>query len=467
MNLHKLRERQARINRLEFPLKCEEHNIKLEYDKKIKVLKSKINSIKSKLSEEYRLTALIKDSLNDYVFHILSYLFNKRNHPKEKSIIIQSRKIIEAIQNYQIIKNELIIKEKEKIEEQFKALFEQEKKREQDMLNDEFKKLVFIINYFNKLKDDFFDKSNIQKNVRDLSSKFGKLFEENQKLKWDFNFIKIIYEEMLKIYNKEMNKFKKLLSLYDDSVINNSSDKNNKLFATRLISNGNCYDIFNNDNNKKENTKYRNLKLSIQTSTYSTSNTINIDKKCLSQENFHQKKIKRPNLTLNHNKKYYNKYSSKKNFLTIKTDNELIKPKKPLKRIFSANLLTNKNIPESNILNDKIYLKKLIDFMKQKNLEKNESIRKVRALISDELKMLIWVKNFISKLINEIRNDIDDIKYYLTNDRNNTQLINELHKNEKLLFFCVYFYDNCIKGSNNTKYFIDNIHNKKISEKKK
>ena len=186
MNLHKLRERQARINRLEFPLKCEEHNIKLEYDKKIKVLKSQINSIKSKLSEEYRLTALIKDSLNDYVFHILSYLFNKRNHPKEKSIIIQSRKIIEAIQNYQIIKNELIIKEKEKIEEQFKALFEQEKKREQDMLNDEFKKLVFIINYFNKLKDDFFNKNDIQKNVRDLSSKFGKLLEENQKLKWDF-----------------------------------------------------------------------------------------------------------------------------------------------------------------------------------------------------------------------------------------------------------------------------------------
>ena len=466
MNLHKLRERQARINRLEFPLKCEEHNIKLEYDKKIKVLKSQINSIKSKLSEEYRLTALIKDSLNDYVFHILSYLFNKRNHPKEKSIIIQSRKIIEAIQNYQIIKNELIIKEKEKIEEQFKALFEQEKKREQDMLNDEFKKLVFIINYFNKLKDDFFNKNDIQKNVRDLSSKFGKLLEENQKLKWDFNFIKIIYEEMLKIYNKEMNKFKKLLSLNEDSVINNSSDKNNKLFATRLISNGNCYDIFNNDNNKKENKIFRNLKLSIQTSTYSTSNTINMDKKCLSQENFHQKKIKKPNLSLSYNNKYHNKYSSKKNFLAIKTDNELFKPKKPLKRIFSANSLTNKNIPESNILNDKLYLKKVIDFMKQKNLEKNESIRKIRTLISDELKMLIWVKNFISKLINEIRNDIDDIKYYLTNDKNNTQLINELHKNEKLLFFCVYFYDNCIKGSNNTKYFIDNIHNKKIEKKK-
>ena len=105
--------------------------------------------------------------------------------------------------------------------------------------------------------------------------------------------------------------------------------------------------------------------------------------------------------------------------------------------------------------------------MKQKNLEKNNKIRKMRLLISDELKMLIWIKNLISKLINEIRTDIDDIKYYLTNDKNNEQLTNELKKKKKLLFFCVYFYDNCIKGSNNTKYFIDNIHNKKIIEKKK
>ena len=104
--------------------------------------------------------------------------------------------------------------------------------------------------------------------------------------------------------------------------------------------------------------------------------------------------------------------------------------------------------------------------MKQKNAEKNKIIRNIRLNISDEIKMLIWVKNFISKLINEIRNDIDDIKYYLTNDENNEDLKNELNKNEKLLFFCVYFYDNCIKGSNNTKYFFDNIHNKTINKKK-
>ena len=466
MNLRKLKEKQARINRFEFPLKCEEHNIKLEYDKKIKELKSEINLIKSKLEEEYRQTILIKDTLNEYVFHIISLFFNKKNQPSEKQIIIQSRKIIDSIQNYQEIKNELILKEKEKMEDQFKILFEQEKKREQDMIDEEFKKAVFWINKFDKLKDDFYNKNAKKESVTDLSNKYGKLLKENQILKWDFNFVKLIYEKMLNMYNKEMNKYKKLLSLYNKSNINNTDEKN-KLFTTRLISNGNCYDIFNNDNNKKENTKYRNIKLNIQTSTYSTSNSINKDKKCLSQENFHQKKIIKYNLSLNENKRYRNKYSLKKNILTIKTDNDLFKSKKPLKRIFSANSLTNKNIPKTKKLNEEKYLKHVINFMKQKNLEKTKDIRKMRLLISDELKMLIWVKNFISKLINEIRNDIDDIKYYLKNDKNNEELLNKLHKNEKLLFFCVYFYDNCMKGRNNAKYFIDNIHNKKIIEIKK
>lgn len=131
----------------------------------------------------------------------------------------------------------------------------------------------------------------------------------------------------------------------------------------------------------------------------------------------------------------------KKNFLTIETDNDLVKIKKPLKRIFSANSLTNKNILKSKNINEEKYLKNVINFIKQKNLEKNKEIRKMRLLISDELKMLIWVKNFISKLINEIRTDIDNIKYYLINDKNNEELKKELFKNEKILFFCVYFYD--------------------------
>ena len=115
MNLHKLREKQALKNRLEFPLKCEEHNIKLEYDKKIKLLKSDINSIKSKIEKEYKQTILIKDNLDEYIPHIISLIFNKKNQPSEKQIIIQSRKIIDELQKYQDIKNELILKEKEKI----------------------------------------------------------------------------------------------------------------------------------------------------------------------------------------------------------------------------------------------------------------------------------------------------------------------------------------------------------------
>ena len=92
MNLHKLRERQARINRLEFPLKCEEHSIKLKYDKKIQKLKTEINSINSKLAEEYKITSITKDNLNDYVFiFFLYFVINGITLQKKKSYCNQDK----------------------------------------------------------------------------------------------------------------------------------------------------------------------------------------------------------------------------------------------------------------------------------------------------------------------------------------------------------------------------------------
>ena len=124
MNLHKLKERQDRINRKEFPLKCEEHNIKLEYDKKIKSCKTEIKSIKTKISEEYRKTTVIKDNLNEYVFHIISLLFNKNNYPKEKEVIITSRNINDTLQKYQDYKNKLLLDDKEMFEDRMFKLIE-------------------------------------------------------------------------------------------------------------------------------------------------------------------------------------------------------------------------------------------------------------------------------------------------------------------------------------------------------
>ena len=48
MNRHRLKERQDRINRMEFPIKCQEYNLKRFYNKKIKSLKAEIKKINEK-----------------------------------------------------------------------------------------------------------------------------------------------------------------------------------------------------------------------------------------------------------------------------------------------------------------------------------------------------------------------------------------------------------------------------------
>ena len=444
MLLQRLKERQDRINRKEFPFKCEEHNLKLFYDKKIKALKAEKKLIKNKVSEEYKITTITKDLLNEYVAHLISLIFNKNNYPKEKDAIKLSRNIINLLQKYQDEKAKLFIEEKEKIEDIMAISAEEEDKKQIDMIESGFQRIDSRIKYFNKLKDDFFNKDAKNESIRQLSDKFSKLVEENRKVKLDLKLVKVAYEKILKIYKKEMNNYIKLIKRCENI--------NNNLFTTRIISTGNRYDIFNNLSSKEIN-----LNINIKSQTYSTSSTINQDKKCLSQENYRKKKIINKKLSLNRNYK-------KKNYLTIKTDNDF-NTKKPIKRVFSANSLTNKNIIQnSNKTKEEIYLKNAIDYLKLRNIEKNKYIKKLRLSISDELKTLIWIKNFISKLINELRYDIDDIKYYLSNDESNKQLQKELRHNEKLLFFCIYFYDNCINGTNKTKYFINNIHDKDIKE---
>ena len=63
------------------------------------------------------------------------------------------------------------------------------------MINNGFKKIDYCIKNFNKLEDDFFDKNKNKESVRDLSNKFAKVIDENQKLKWDFKFIKIFIKK--------------------------------------------------------------------------------------------------------------------------------------------------------------------------------------------------------------------------------------------------------------------------------
>ena len=281
MLLQRLKERQDRINRKEFPFKCEEHNLKLFYDKKIKACKTEKRLIKNKISEEYKITTITKDLLNEYVAHILSLIFNKNNYPKEKDAIRISRNIIDLLQKYQDEKAKLFIEEKEKIEEIMVVSIEKEDKREIDMIESGFQRIDSNIKYFNKLKDDFFNKDAKNVSIRQLSDKFSKLVEENRKVKLDFKMVKITYEKILKIYKKEIDNYIKLKKHFE----NLSGD----LFTTRIISTGNRFDIFNSINNISS--KTINLNINIKNPTYSTSSTINQEKKCLSQQNFIKKKI--------------------------------------------------------------------------------------------------------------------------------------------------------------------------------
>ena len=265
MLLQRLKERQDRINRKEFPFKCEEHNLKLFYDKKIKACKVEKRLIKNKISEEYKITTITKDVLNEYVAHILSLIFNKNNYPKEKDAIRISRNIIDLLQKYQDEKAKLFIEEKEKIEEIMAVSIEKEDKREIDMIESGFQRIDSNIKYFNKLKDDFFNKDAKNVSIRQLSDKFSKLVEENRKVKLDFKMVKITYEKILKIYKKEIDNYIKLKKHFE----NLSGD----LFTTRIISTGNRFDIFNSINNISS--KTINLNINIKNPTYSTSSTIN------------------------------------------------------------------------------------------------------------------------------------------------------------------------------------------------
>ena len=223
MNRHRLKERQDRINRMEFPIKCQEYNLKRFYNKKIKSLKAEIKKINEKKVFEFEKFNKIKYTLNEYVFHILTLLYTKNNNPVEKEQIIESRKIIDKLNNYQDEKDRLLLNDKEILEDEVLNYYEKEDKREVDMMTSNFEKIDFGINWFNKLKDDFFLENASEETVSDLSSRFGKLINLNKKLKLDYKFNKMIYEKMLQVYNKEMNKHKKLLIL--EMKLNNINNK--------------------------------------------------------------------------------------------------------------------------------------------------------------------------------------------------------------------------------------------------
>ena len=106
--------------------------------------------------------------------------------------------------------------------------------------------------------------------------------------------------------------------------------------------------------------------------------------------------------------------------------------------------------------NETLYLNDIFNFLKEKIKNNNNNIFILKKRIANEIKIQIWVKDFISKSIRDFIYDIDDInKKIIHNDKlkeNNKDLKILLKEKEKCLVFCIYFHDNCLKNNNKIKY---------------
>lgn len=513
MNRHRLKQYEEKKNLLQFPLKCNEYDLKLSFDKKIKEYKNECSSTTKKIKKEYIKNKNVTNYLGDYIDNINAKIFNNNLFPKEKNILLNLETNFNMIKDCQEQKKILFMYDREDLEDKIVDLFRNEEIKQNKKLNFINGETEYHFNLFKKLNEEFFNRKNIFENSMD---EYEQLIYKKRHLKTKFEIIKKLNVQLKEILKKEKENELKLIKMENNKgeIINKKNEKENQIVSNepnkftnikdefnnnsikknkrKIIKNKstlttNYYDIFNcyyyknNSDNRIINSNYLKKELFISNINFSSPNKINKNNISKDKKNILKKKSITSTKMLNKKK------------LTIQTNNYINSPfqkntpkSKTIFRTFSANSFKNsfiskkitKNEKEMNSNErDKEYLKNILNFLKENIEIKNNYIILLKKMISNEIKTLIWVKDFITKLIREIRYDIDDINKSI-NHNNKIKVVNhelklKLKENEKLLNFCTYFHDNCFKGNKKIKYLFlkdnkkyKNIKNNFVKERK-
>ena len=508
MILQKLRKRNDLKNKLEYPLKIQEHELTLSFKKKKKECQQNSKSLINEIFHEIRKGHCTNMYLDEYISHINEKIYNSNLHPKEKDVLEKFASNYNTIKGYQEIRKNLLLNDKEMLEEKTADLMKKEEERENKLLDFVYDEAQYNFDVYSQYKEDFFE---IKKKIRKPMDDFEKFRNENRYLRMELEIIKDIHNKLKELYKNEKKKYEKHIKRkehedesckeiktlekeekkqieFKKEKLNNLEDYNknvkkmikNIFTKTKNISIRNYYNIFNCNyyNNNYHNKNNKNI--------YSSLNHFSKD---LSTQNSNNVKNDTNTIDMNYynNKQQLRKRTAKLKKFALKQSFSLNKAlgKKPiihttfssLQSKSSKSIITDSkkkqkklsfvssyyNSPQSvkknlNLIDYnnkdfgiKVYLNKIIAFLKENIDIKRDNINILNKLVSDELKTYIYVKYYITKLIQDFRNDIQEANNNIKAKSDSE----ELKENEKLLFFCTYFYDNCLYGYNNFKCLLN------------
>ena len=216
MNRIKLHQYEEKKNRLQFPLKLKEYNIKLLYNDKIKEYKNTCKSINEKIIKKYQKNQKTINHLSDYIDKIKNDIFKDNLYSKEKKILKNLETNINMIKDYEEQKKKLYIYDKEELEDKLGDLFkikEMHQKKKFEYLKKETK---YHFDLHKKLNEEFEDTKN---ELRNPSDNFEFLINDNRHMITKLEIIKNINMKLNEIYKKEKKYYLELLQ--------NKAEKNN------------------------------------------------------------------------------------------------------------------------------------------------------------------------------------------------------------------------------------------------